>query len=78
MRFAYVGGTDPEDYEYLKHIYTKDQAETYDVIYDWRDILNEYIEKQVPISYIYFLYNYYAIFYTLIIVEFEIPHFRNY
>ena len=36
----------PDDYEYLDHIYTKDLSETYDVVYDWRDVLNEYIEKQ--------------------------------
>ncbi|XP_049866375.1 maltase A1-like [Pectinophora gossypiella] len=36
----------PEDYEYLDHIYTKDLSETYDVVFDWRDVFNEYISKQ--------------------------------
>lgn len=42
-----VGVANPDDYEYLNHTYTRDLAETYNVVYDWRDILDEYIEKQV-------------------------------
>ncbi|XP_045524287.1 maltase A1-like [Pieris brassicae] len=34
-----------DDYNYLKHIYTKDQDETYSVIYDWREVLDEYTIK---------------------------------
>ncbi|XP_063702269.1 alpha-glucosidase-like [Culicoides brevitarsis] len=29
-------------YDYLEHIYTKDQNETYDVVYEWRDYLEKY------------------------------------
>ncbi|CAH2104236.1 unnamed protein product [Euphydryas editha] len=36
---------DPESYEYLDHIYTKDQDETYYMVYKWRDIFDEYTEK---------------------------------
>lgn len=32
----------PDDYNYLDHPYTMDQNETYDVVYNWRDVLNEY------------------------------------
>ncbi|KAJ2937860.1 hypothetical protein O0L34_g18681 [Tuta absoluta] len=39
-------GLDPDDYDYLSHIYTRDLDETYDVVYDWRDVLTEYIGKQ--------------------------------
>lgn len=34
--------TTPDDYEYLNHLYTMNQDETYDMIYQWRDILDEY------------------------------------
>ncbi|CAK1602756.1 unnamed protein product [Parnassius mnemosyne] len=36
---------DPESYDYLDHIYTKDQDETYDMVYQWRDIFDEYKAK---------------------------------
>lgn len=29
-------------YDYLEHIYTKDQNETYDVVYEWREFLEKY------------------------------------
>lgn len=32
---------DPDDYEYLDHIYTKDQEEVYDMVYQWREIIDE-------------------------------------
>ncbi|XP_030768024.1 maltase 2-like [Sitophilus oryzae] len=32
----------PEDYGYLKHIYTADQHETLQLIYDFRDLLDKY------------------------------------
>ncbi|KAI8429209.1 hypothetical protein MSG28_007739 [Choristoneura fumiferana] len=35
----------PDDYNYLNHIYTKDLEDTYNVVYDWRDVLDEYILK---------------------------------
>ncbi|KAG6460818.1 hypothetical protein O3G_MSEX012242 [Manduca sexta] len=38
-------GTTPDDYEYLDHIYTKNMEETYDVVYNWRDLLDEYIAR---------------------------------
>ncbi|XP_053603084.1 maltase A1-like isoform X2 [Plodia interpunctella] len=31
-----------DDYNYLSHIYTRDLNETYNVVYDWRDLLDEY------------------------------------
>ncbi|KAJ8945777.1 hypothetical protein NQ318_013133 [Aromia moschata] len=31
-----IDGYSDIDYEYLNHIYTKNQPETYDVVYDWR------------------------------------------
>lgn len=33
---------DPDDYGYLKHIYTVDQPETIDMIYQWRQVLDNY------------------------------------
>ncbi|XP_063617383.1 maltase A1-like [Cydia splendana] len=33
------------DHDSLEHIFTKDQNETYYVVYDWRDILDEYKAK---------------------------------
>ncbi|KAJ2951412.1 hypothetical protein O0L34_g13556 [Tuta absoluta] len=36
----------PDDYEYLDHKYTRNLDESYTAIYDWRDLFNEYIEKQ--------------------------------
>ncbi|XP_014607645.1 PREDICTED: maltase 1-like [Polistes canadensis] len=30
------------EYDYLKHIYTKDQEETYTLIHNWRNIVNSY------------------------------------
>lgn len=36
---------DSENYGYLNHIYTKDQDETYDMIYQWREVFDEYKEK---------------------------------
>ncbi|XP_050342831.1 maltase A1-like isoform X2 [Nymphalis io] len=43
---AGIPGTVPDDYEYLDHIYTQDMDETYEVVYNWRDLLDEYIPKQ--------------------------------
>lgn len=36
---------DPESHDYLSHIYTKDQEETYYVVYKWREIFDEYTAK---------------------------------
>lgn len=35
-------GTNPLDYSYLDHIYSANQDETYGLIYDWRDVLEDY------------------------------------
>lgn len=34
-----------DDYDYLDHIYTKDRDETYDMVYQWREIFDEYAAK---------------------------------
>ncbi|XP_022816674.1 maltase A1-like isoform X1 [Spodoptera litura] len=39
-------GATPEDYNYLNHIYTKDQNETYNIVYDLKVVLDQYTEKQ--------------------------------
>ncbi|XP_045513185.1 maltase A1-like [Pieris brassicae] len=36
---------DPLSYNYLSHIYTKDQDETFDMVYQWRDVFDEIKEK---------------------------------
>ncbi|KAJ8726607.1 hypothetical protein PYW07_001305 [Mythimna separata] len=36
---------DPESHDYLSHIYTKDQDETYYMVYEWRDVFDEFKEK---------------------------------
>ncbi|KAJ8731785.1 hypothetical protein PYW08_014515 [Mythimna loreyi] len=33
---------DTASYDYLNHLYTKDQNDTYTVVYDWRDVLEEF------------------------------------
>lgn len=33
---------DPDSFCYLNHIYTEDLDETYEMIYDWRDLIDEY------------------------------------
>ncbi|CAG4941274.1 unnamed protein product [Parnassius apollo] len=40
-----VPGTGPDDYEYLNHIYTKNLNESYNVVFEWRDLLDEYTDK---------------------------------
>lgn len=44
--FPSSGVGDPDDYEYLIHIYSQNQPETYNVVYDWRDVLDTYITSQ--------------------------------
>ncbi|XP_068630908.1 maltase 2-like [Battus philenor] len=34
----------PGDYKYLDHIYTKNLNETYEMVYDWRELLDEYTQ----------------------------------
>ncbi|CAG9764642.1 unnamed protein product [Ceutorhynchus assimilis] len=36
------GVIDPNNYDYLKHIYTKDQPKTFELVYDWRNFLDNY------------------------------------
>ncbi|XP_041973870.1 uncharacterized protein LOC121729416 [Aricia agestis] len=36
---------DPDSHNYLNHIYTKDRNETYYMVYDWRDVLEEFAAK---------------------------------
>lgn len=36
---------DPDDWGYLIHIYTTNQPETIDMIYQWREVLDEYKEQ---------------------------------
>lgn len=38
-------GKTPGDYDYLTHLYSRDQNETYDLIYDWRAVLDEFTLK---------------------------------
>lgn len=33
---------DSEDYGYLRHIYTQSQNETFDMVYQWRELLDQY------------------------------------
>lgn len=37
--------TDPSNFDYLHHNLTQDQPELFDIIYAWRDFLNEYATK---------------------------------
>ncbi|XP_068621604.1 maltase A1-like [Battus philenor] len=36
------GNRDPDSYDYLEHVFTKDQNETYYVIYEWRELFDEF------------------------------------
>lgn len=35
---------DPEDYEYLLHIHTKDLPETFDLVYSWRKVIDGFVQ----------------------------------
>lgn len=35
---------DANDYDYLNHIYTKDQKETFEMIYKFRQLINDYTQ----------------------------------
>lgn len=37
--------TDPDNHGYLDHIYTTDQVETVEMVYQWREVFNEYKAK---------------------------------
>lgn len=34
-------GVDPKSPDYLDHIYTQNHPETFEIIYDWRDVVEE-------------------------------------
>ncbi|XP_044254966.1 maltase 2-like [Tribolium madens] len=36
---------DPTNFDYLQHIYTKDQKETYDLMHEWRKLIDDYSQK---------------------------------
>jgi alpha-glucosidase len=38
--------SDPDNYEYLQHIYTKDLQETFDLVYTWRKVLDDYVVEK--------------------------------
>lgn len=41
-----TGWTEDENsYDYLEHIYTKDQNETYNIVYQWREFLDNYVKE---------------------------------
>ncbi|EFA02637.1 Maltase A1-like Protein [Tribolium castaneum] len=40
-----IPGYNDTDYEYLDHIYTKDLPETFDMVYQWRQLLDDYTNK---------------------------------
>lgn len=40
-----TGNPNPDDYGYTDKIYTKDQPRTYEMIREWREVLDEYQEK---------------------------------
>lgn len=39
---THTRGLGPDDFDYLKHIYTSDLDPTYDMVYQWRSLLDEY------------------------------------
>lgn len=36
---------DPDDWSYLKHVFTVDQPETIDMVYQWRQVLDDYRQE---------------------------------
>lgn len=36
---------DPDNYDYTSHIYTTDQDETFDMVYQWREVFDEFKAK---------------------------------
>ncbi|CAH0564512.1 unnamed protein product [Brassicogethes aeneus] len=42
---SYNPSMGPNDWDYLEHIYTKDLDETFDVIYQWREVIDKYNNK---------------------------------
>lgn len=37
---------DTSDYQYLRHIYTTDQNETFELVYEWREYLDQYVKEK--------------------------------
>ncbi|KAL3267384.1 hypothetical protein HHI36_011514 [Cryptolaemus montrouzieri] len=42
---SYLPGVGPDESKYLLHIYTNHQPETYELLYEWRQFVDEYAEK---------------------------------
>lgn len=42
---SYKPDVDPEDPNYLDHIYTANQPETYALVYEWRKFVDEYVNE---------------------------------
>lgn len=40
-----TGNPNPDDYGYTDKIYTKDQLRTYEIVKEWRRVLDEYEDK---------------------------------
>lgn len=38
-------GIAEDDHDYLDHIYTIDQPQTYDMVYEWRELLDSFTER---------------------------------
>ncbi|KAM8713406.1 hypothetical protein ACLKA7_013683 [Drosophila subpalustris] len=41
---------DPDDYGYLQHIYTVDQQETINLVYEWRAVLDEFHDERILLA----------------------------
>ncbi|KAL7738177.1 hypothetical protein ACLKA6_006516 [Drosophila palustris] len=41
---------DPDDYGYLQHIYTVDQPETINLVYEWRAVLDEFHDERILLA----------------------------
>lgn len=42
---SHLPNCDPTNFDYLQHIYIKDQKETFDITHSWRQLLDNYTEK---------------------------------
>lgn len=52
-----IEGATKDDYNYLNHILTKDQPETYNLVLSWRKILDEYADQYNTSEKVYFTLN---------------------
>lgn len=41
--FSNTPNVDPNSHEYLSHIYTRDLPQTFDMIYQWRKFIDDYV-----------------------------------